>query len=57
MAEAGVLAKDAIEVAIGAETVAHRKRSAVEQENALGAWAERDILGTQMGPNKFGKKW
>jgi predicted phosphodiesterase len=31
--------------------------SAIDQENAIGAWRERDILGTQLGPNKNGRKW
>ncbi len=31
--------------------------SAIDQENAIGAWMERDILGTQLGPNKNGRKW
>jgi 3',5'-cyclic-AMP phosphodiesterase len=31
--------------------------SAIDQENAIGAWTERDILGTQLGPNKNGRKW
>jgi 3',5'-cyclic-AMP phosphodiesterase len=31
--------------------------SAMDQENAIGAWTERDILGTQLGPNKNGRKW
>lgn len=29
----------------------------VDQENAVGEWAERGLLGTQLGPNKNGKKW
>jgi hypothetical protein len=32
--------------------VAHR-----DQDNAIGAWPERGILGTQLGPNKNGRKW
>lgn len=28
-----------------------------DQDNAIGAWPERHILGTQLGPNKNGKKW
>lgn len=31
--------------------------SPIDEENAIGAWKERDILGTQLGPNKNGKKW
>lgn len=29
----------------------------VDQDNAIGAWTERGLLGTQLGPNKNGKKW
>ncbi len=29
----------------------------IDQENAIGPWTERDILGTQLGPNKNGRKW
>ena len=28
-----------------------------DQDNALGLWMERGILGTQLGPNKNGRKW
>jgi len=34
-----------------------RNHSPIDQENAIGAWPERDILGTQLGPNKNGHKW
>ena len=34
-----------------------RHFSAVDQENAIGEWCERGLLGTQLGPNKNGKKW
>jgi len=33
------------------------KRPARDQDNALGAWPEHGVLGTQLGPNKNGKKW
>jgi Icc protein len=29
----------------------------IDHENAVGAWSERGLLGTQLGPNKNGKKW
>lgn len=29
----------------------------IDQENAIGEWSERGLLGTQLGPNKNGKKW
>jgi 3',5'-cyclic-AMP phosphodiesterase len=34
-----------------------RFRSAVDYENALGAWPEKHILGTQLGPNENGHHW
>lgn len=37
--------------------VPSQHRSAIDQDNALGAWADRDLLGTQLGPNKNGRKW
>lgn len=32
-------------------------RNPVDDENAIGAWPEHGILGTQLGPNKNGRKW
>ena len=32
-------------------------RSAVDYENVLGAWPEKHILGTQLGPNENGHDW
>jgi Icc protein len=34
-----------------------KHRAGRNQDNALGAWIERGILGTQLGPNKNGRKW
>ena len=31
--------------------------SAIDHENAIGEWSERGLLGTQLGPNKNGRKW
>jgi Icc protein len=28
-----------------------------DQNNCVGEWKERGILGTQLGPNKNGRKW
>ena len=25
--------------------------------DAIGVWMEKGILGTQLGPNKYGRKW
>ena len=36
---------------------AERERAERDQDNALEAWAEHGLLGTQLGPNKNGKKW
>jgi predicted phosphodiesterase len=33
------------------------RRLARDQENQIGAWPEHGLLGTQLGPNKNGKKW
>jgi len=35
----------------------HRHFAEIDQENAIGEWNERGLLGTQLGPNKNGKKW
>lgn len=32
-------------------------RPGLDKDNAVGAWPERGILGTQLGPNKNGRKW
>jgi hypothetical protein len=32
-------------------------RHVVDYENALGAWPDKHILGTQLGPNKNGRHW
>lgn len=34
-----------------------RERVEDDQDNALEAWPEHGLLGTQLGPNKNGKKW
>lgn len=34
-----------------------RERLERDQDNALGPWPERGLLGTQLGPKKNGKKW
>jgi Icc protein len=34
-----------------------REFSEVDYENAIGEWCDRGLLGTQLGPNKNGKKW
>lgn len=32
-------------------------RAKRDQDNTIGAWLERGIVGTQLGPNKNGRKW
>ncbi len=34
-----------------------RNVSSIDHENSIGAWSERGLLGTQLGPNKNGRKW
>jgi hypothetical protein len=52
----GKTAADSICVLVGHAPPA-RKRSERDQDNALPAWPEHGLLGTQLGPNKNGKKW
>jgi Icc protein len=51
----GKVASDEIRLAVGQRT--ERKREERDQDNALEAWPEHGLLGTQLGPNKNGKKW
>lgn len=37
--------------------VAERTNSSGSDEGSIGAWPERHLLGTQLGPNRNGKKW
>jgi Icc protein len=46
---------DEIELQDTAST--QRRIARCDQDNAIGAWRERGILGTQLGPNKNGRKW
>jgi hypothetical protein len=32
-------------------------RNPIDNENTIGAWPEHGIFGTQLGPNKNGRKW
>ena len=52
----GNLAEDLIRVLIGTDKPA-RQRAKRDQDNALEAWSEHGLLGTQLGPNKNGRKW
>lgn len=51
----GAALSDIVEIEAGAP--APRNYALCDQENAIGAWQERSILGTQLGPNKNGRKW
>ena len=51
----GSTAEDRIRIAVG--DAPQSRHAEVDQENALGEWLDRDLLGTQLGPNKNGRKW
>jgi predicted phosphodiesterase len=51
----GKVATDEIRITVGA--LAERQRAQRDQDNALEAWPEHGLLGTQLGPNKNGRKW
>ena len=53
--EAGNAATDAIRLVLRARPAMARCDRDVD--NAIGAWEERGLLGTQLGPNKNGRKW
>ena len=51
----GSSSSSAIEIITGARP--SQEHAPVDQDNAVGAWKERSILGTQLGPNKNGRQW
>ena len=51
----GEVATDEIRLVVGRHT--ERASEERDQDNALEAWPEHGLLGTQLGPNKNGKKW
>ena len=53
----GQTAEDTVRVLVGNTTGTSRERSERDQDNALPAWPEHGLLGTQLGPNKNGRKW
>lgn len=55
--QAGKQATDEIHMVVGVNVYKAPARATRDQDNALGAWPERGIFGTQLGPNKFGRKW
>ena len=52
----GGTCRDEIRTFVGSNRPA-RQRAARDQDNALEAWPEHGLLGTQLGPNKNGRKW
>ncbi len=52
----GQTASDEVMVFFGGNRPA-RERAERDQDNALEAWPEHGLLGTQLGPNKNGRKW
>jgi hypothetical protein len=50
-------ASDTIRIVLGASAYKATPRQPRDQDNALAAWPERGLLGTQLGPNKNGRKW
>jgi hypothetical protein len=56
--EDGKSGEDAIRVAVNSsEHYRTAIRPGCDKDNAVGAWPEHGILGTQLGPNKNGRKW
>jgi 3',5'-cyclic-AMP phosphodiesterase len=53
----GRIAGDTIRVVLGAPAYHSPERAKRDQDNALPAWPERGLMGTQLGPNKNGRKW
>ena len=54
---AGGEASDEIRVVVGRAALRVVERAERDQDNAVEAWPERGLLGTQLGPNKNGRKW
>jgi Icc protein len=52
----GGIGMDTIEVAVG-HYMPTRRRENGGDADAIGVWTEKGVLGTQLGPNKYGRKW
>lgn len=50
-------ATDTLRIVVGRNSCSPRNREDTDLSNALEAWKDRGLLGTQLGPNKNGKKW
>jgi 3',5'-cyclic-AMP phosphodiesterase len=56
--EEGKTGRDEIRSAVNSPSTAKPElRAGLDRHNVVGAWPERGILGTQLGPNKNGRKW
>jgi 3',5'-cyclic-AMP phosphodiesterase len=56
--EGGRVGRDIVRVAAGLSNTRETDiRSERDTDCVIGAWPERGILGTQLGPNKNGRKW
>jgi Icc protein len=56
--EAGRGGRDIVRINLGRSIVRMTPaRPERDMDNAIGAWPERGILGTQLGPNKNGRRW
>jgi 3',5'-cyclic-AMP phosphodiesterase len=53
----GRTAVDSIRIVLGTSAYHSPERAKRDQDNALPAWPERGLMGTQLGPNKNGRKW
>jgi 3',5'-cyclic-AMP phosphodiesterase len=53
---AGRTGRDAVHVVVGSGN-RRALQDGGEKDHPIGAWAEHGILGTQLGPNKNGRKW
>ena len=53
----GRLGADEIRIVSGRSGYGARRRAKRDQDNAVEPWPERGLLGTQLGPNKNGRKW
>lgn len=52
----GIKGAESIEIATSRHIEAERRADGSDAD-AVGAWEERGIFGTQLGPNRNGKKW
>ncbi len=54
----GSAEEDTIDVLVGQDASYQRPDFAIgDAENAIGPYSSKGILGTQLGPNKNGRKW